>query len=177
MGSYANRLRGRVKEVQGTLDEDREGRNERKKRSKEYRAFLKLPGTSRQQIWCRPCRKDFVTLAWKEWSPTYGSGSWFTRCPDCGGECARYISNKLRDPYYEESDALREMRGLFAKDTLQPHEYGFRTLYGEPFKAWEEEMARRDEEIRAKYAALGIKGETFRERTEREEAREALGFD
>ena len=161
------KLEERVDDIHEELDLDRRIGNARKRMTREWRAFEKLPGTARTPFYCRPCRKDFVAPAWKEWSFFFNCGSWFSRCPDCGGECARYISQKTKDPYYELSNEIRKMRGDFATDMLRPDQYGFKTLYGEPFAEWQAEQQRREEELRGKYAGLGIKGQTVKEREER----------
>ena len=78
-------------------------------------------------FWCKKCRKDFLLDArhkknrWVEW--------YETKCPYCYLKLIRKITHRLTDPYYWESHKLRNMRGKFAKDLIQPGAPGYAMYY------------------------------------------------
>ena len=50
-------------------------------------------------------------------------------CPSCNKELERWITDKRDDPYWNNPRLLRE-REMYWKETLQPGQEGFRTVYG-----------------------------------------------
>lgn len=167
-----DRLMQRFNEKQVELDQDRADKERRKKNRREYTAFLKLPEHTETEFFCDWCVQDFTAPAYKTWSEHYGVGAWISFCPICGRPMCRWITDKKNDPYYAKSARVRSMRSEFMADTLQPQQYGFRTLYGDPFEKYQKLFQQQDIEIRSRYLSMGLSGETLKEKTEREKIKQ-----
>jgi len=170
--SYEDQLKERVAEIQRALDEDKEIKKARKALTKEERAFRKLPDQADNDFFCDRCQLDFKAPSYKHWVSLYGIGAWISFCPICGVMTCRWITNKANDPYYEKSSKIRGMRSMFEADMLQPDQYGFQTLYGDPFEKYHKILEHQEEEIRTRYLSLGLTGETLQEQSEREKMKE-----
>lgn len=173
---YEDKLRQRVADQQAAMQQSRDEKEIIRHRSKEYRAFLKLPEKSDMDFWCRFCAIDFRAPAWKEWCSLDDTGTWRSYCPLCEEHVYRHITEKTEDPYYDESVKVRLMRGHFEADTLRPEDYGFNTLYGDGYAQHHASFEEQDRMIHERYSALGLKGESLKERDEREKIREAFGL-
>lgn len=163
-----------ISDIQHDLDTQREARNKIKREKREWTAFKKLPSQTRMEFWCDRCHVDFVAPAYKIWSYYHEQGSWHSVCPLCELLVYRHITAKTLDPYYEKSTKIRIMRGEGVKDMIQPNQYGFQTLYGDPFEHYYRRFQERDEDIVNRYAAYGLTGLTLGEKTEREQIQDVL---
>lgn len=172
MDTYHDRVMRRVKEQQGQLDDERATKSRWRDAGKERRAFDKLPRQTDMDFWCAECEEDFKVPAWRDWIDFFGIGMWRSFCPYCEGVVYRQITDKADDPYYDKSRKIAVMRAEFEKDTLQPGQYGFETMYGRAFEDWESGREERERRIRARYAAVGLTGVSLAERDEVERLRE-----
>ena len=158
-----------IQDLQNDLDRDKEARLKVKAKMKEYRAFMKLPRYSpRMEFWCDDCAIDFVAPAFKQWIETHRMGTWQSFCPICWRWVYRHITSKVADPYYFKSEKLAIMRGASASDLLQPGQYGFKTLHGDPFAKYYYRFQQRHEEMWGRYAAMGLAGRTLAQQEEEE---------
>jgi len=173
-GTYEQRIKKSVEDYQGDLKKSRKLKERDKAARKEKRAFDKLPEQSKHDFWCNRCQIDFVAPAYKVWTEYYDTGCWHSFCPQCEQLVYRYISSKKLDPYYQQSLKVKYMASKEVKDFLQPSQYGFRTMYGDPYEALYKRFQQREEDMHNKYAALGLHGKTLKQKTEEEHAREAL---
>ena len=167
-------LRQHVRDVQADLDKDKKIARSRKHANKEHTAFLKLPINSKVEFWCDACQIDIVAPAYKVWIRRHWVGAWHSVCPDCGRMVYRHISSKKFDPYFNKSQKVRMMRSKGAKDMLRPGQYGFRTLYGDPFEEYYMKFQKREEDLTNKYAAIGIKGYTADRKNEQQRIRDTI---
>lgn len=175
MGRYEQQLENKVKDLQGELDRDKNERIRRKRRDRERVAFSKLPDvTPKMEFWCDRCRFDFVAPAYKVYSYIHDVGSWHSMCPSCESIVYRHITAKKFDPYYAKSEKVRIMQGESIREILQPGQYGFRTMYGDPFEHYYMRFQKRQEEIFNKYASIGLVGKSIAQKTEEETVREML---
>lgn len=157
-----------VREVQADLDKERQNKDRRKAQTKEKRVFDSLPEQTKIEFWCRHCQIDFVAPAYRIWSEVHQLGSWQSFCPRCEGLVYRHVNSKTLDPYYEESLKVRVMRSEGEADMLSPHQYGFRTLYGDPFESYYRQFQEQEESLHNRYATMGLTGLTVEEKSERE---------
>ena len=167
--SHEQRMKDVVLGHQEELVKDREEKKRRAAREKEKRAFDKLPAQTRMEFWCGACQIDFVAPAYKFWSEVHKLGAWHSVCPSCERMVIRHVNHKDSDPYYEQSAKVRVMRGEAAKDMLQPMDYGFETLYGDPFEHYYRRFQEGEERIHSRYAALGLTGLTTGEKEDMSE--------
>lgn len=172
MPSYKERIRQRVKDQQEILQQDQDIKKARRIESKEKRTFDRLPEQTTFEFWCGRCQVDFPAPAYKSWNDRYEAGSWISQCPLCEDIVVRYINDKLSDPFYDLSEKIAVMRGSAAGDMLRPEQYGFRTLYGDPYHQMHSTRASLMEHIRERYASTGLHGLTLKEKSESEKARE-----
>ena len=104
-------------------------------------------------FFCLPCKIDFHALGIKV--VTGPSEAWNrplravyrAKCPNCREECERRITDRLRDPYYEQSPIVQKMRSEHERDLIQPGDPRFNRLYGDPRKGFyvaQEEEERRN---------------------------------
>lgn len=104
----------------------------------------KAPDYKRLDFWCSECKKDFQATGTKHEIETYKIGKYEARCL-CGNKCRRIIGEYDWD-YYQNSELIKQQRARYSKDILQPHEYGFETLYGKKYgqdkerKAWKRKL-------------------------------------
>lgn len=85
-------------------------------------------------FWCDYCKQDFKSMSVREYEIDWSNPSQYiafykTKC-DKGHWCIRLITDKQKDGYWQRSRAVAKERGVFHKDTVQPHETGFNMLYG-----------------------------------------------
>lgn len=130
---HTKQLEKRYKDKKETLDQEKQRKELRKQRNKGYRKFKEAKDEVRIEFFCISCQLEFKARAKKYWNDTYGLGSRHARCPKCDRTCVRYINDSPFDPYYSHSPRVRAMRAENYKDTLQPDDFGFKMLYGDPF--------------------------------------------
>ena len=83
-------------------------------------------------FYCKECKLDQDNQSWKE-NNSYGE--WFaSKCKKCGKKLIRYITEKNKDPYHYQSRNAIINRQKFAKDLLQPNDYGFKTYYKQEYE-------------------------------------------
>lgn len=86
-------------------------------------------------FYCRHCgldqTKEAVKLSnrWVVWN--------YTHCTQCNRGIIRYIDDLQNDPYYYYSKKAKSERNKYRKDLIQPHQSGFKTLYGKQYKELE----------------------------------------
>ncbi len=170
--SDIERLRQRVRDRQAEIDEETAIKEKRKKQAREYTAYLKLPEESEQDMFCEHCLLDFRGPAYKEWSWLFGVGAWVSFCPLCGLPKCRWITGKTNDPYYEQAQKIRSMRSEYEADILRPDQWGFQTLYGDPFEKYAQQSANQEQEVRSRFLEMGLGGITIQEKSEREKIKE-----
>lgn len=86
------------------------------------------------EFWCETCKQDFKGEALRQvevdWTnPRQTIAFYRTKCFK-GHWCMRHITDKLIDPYFEQSRAVARQRGEHFADTLQPFQNGFNMVYG-----------------------------------------------
>lgn len=84
-------------------------------------------------FFCSKCVCDFrPRRAWKgedeDWN-TGGKFRYWKARHVCGTWSKRFISDKLKDPFWKLSPSVKRERAMFKRDILQPHETGFNMLY------------------------------------------------
>ncbi|KKN24239.1 hypothetical protein LCGC14_0896840 [marine sediment metagenome] len=175
MKTYEQNLKDSVTAIQGDLEKDRNKRKSEKNRNKEKIAYNKLPGAvPKKEFWCDHCSIDFVAPSYKTWSIIHEVGAWHSFCPLCEGIVYRHITDKIIDPYYNKSEKLRVMRGEAYKDLMQPGEYGYQTMYGEPFEHYYKRFQESHELLHDKYASMGLIGKTMAQKNEEDDIKEML---
>lgn len=167
-------LKSSLAEHMKDIDTENARKGKRKAQGKEKRAFDKLPRQSRYEFFCVPCDIDFVAPAYKAWSEIHQVGVWQSFCPRCERMVVRYTTVKKLDPYYAHSHKIKVMRGEAEKDMLRPMDYGFKTMYGDPFEHYYRRFQERQEDIDNRYAALGLTGLTLDQKSEQEEFADAF---
>ncbi len=173
MGRREDQLRGRVKDIQTDLGIDRDKRKKLRNRRRETVAFEKLPSTTdRMEFWCDRCLIDFVAPAYKTWSYIHETGAWHSYCPICEAMVYRHITSKVLDPYYLKSDKIKDLRGANLQDMLQPGNYGFNTLYQDPYVNAYMKYQRSHEHLYNKYSAMGLIGKTIDQKSEEDVLKE-----
>lgn len=85
-------------------------------------------------FWCHTCKEDFKSMAIKEiemdWScPGQNIAFYKSKC-DKGHWCIRLISDKVKDSFWMNSQAVARDRGKFSNAIIQPFETGYNLLYG-----------------------------------------------
>lgn len=85
-------------------------------------------------IWCDKCRTDSKGVAVlqveTDWSnPRQRIAFYRMKCFK-GHWCMRYVTDRMRDPFFIKSKAIRKMQGDHYADTLQEYQSGFQMLYG-----------------------------------------------
>lgn len=151
------RLRARTRLIQGELKKDRE----RMKPSPNKKMIEGIPDViGSYNFWCDECQIDFESPAFKTIHRLHGDAvvNFRAYCPDCEEECVRHLTHRDHDPYYYLSDRMHEQRGLYTKDTLHHDQYGFRSMYGEPFPDHIKRIQRMEEQVIEKEREAGHKG-------------------
>ena len=98
-----------------------------------YRETELAPNKKRIDFWCGNCRLDFNALGIK--SECGGGRSVYgTYCPKCNYRCLRRITDKARDPYFNESDEIRKARSSAGDDLLQPGDPRWDKVYGKKIR-------------------------------------------
>ena len=166
---YKENLKKSLENIQADLDKDTQRRKRVKEMSRERRAFDKLPEFAKTEFWCESCDADFVAPAYKIWIEAYEVGSWHSFCPVCGKLVYRHITSKILDPYYNQSNKIKEMRGKGAVDMLQPGQYGFQSQYGDPFEHYYKKYQEKHEQLHNKYAEMGLLGKTLAQKDEEDD--------
>ncbi len=87
-------------------------------------------------FWCDYCELDFEGTGFKEVRrPPVGVffAYYVAFCP-CGQKAMRYITDKLTDPYYYKSKAVKMQQAQHPDDMLQPWEPRFRLVYPKQYE-------------------------------------------
>ena len=121
-------------EAQDKRAEDRTYHRDKEKLKAEREDLIKdAHHITLTDFFCETCQEDFKDFAYKQievdWSNTSQRIAFYrTRC-DEGHYCLRYITDKHKDPFFNQSKELAYQRAFHAADVLQPHETGFNLLY------------------------------------------------
>ena len=96
-------------------------------------------------FYCDRCRADFRARGHKTVQTIFNPPIAFyeARCR-CGAWVRRYITDQSQDPYYRKSRRGKERAQRVRKDGVQPGEAGVKTLYGDPYAKFYEEMEREE---------------------------------
>lgn len=96
-----------------------------------WKSVEEAPETVITQFWCNKCKKEIVARGYKvvqtDWNNP-GKFIAFFEVLACH-RLRRRITDKYSDPYFNNSHLLRQQRLDYAKDLIQPGQYGFDTLY------------------------------------------------
>ena len=106
-----------------------------KEKQERMSLILSSPDTKMIEFWCDECKKDLTALGHKSIILSFVEpfAKYDGKCPK-GHRVYRYITDKTEDPYWRKSENVKRDRRRHAKDLLQPGDYGFQTLYGDPNK-------------------------------------------
>lgn len=134
--------------LKNKLSRRQEERAESEKRTNALRErdqlISSVPYAVETGFWCKTCELDFNRTGLKVTRRAYESEqllAWYaTRCEKCYSRCIRFITDKHLDPYYRESALLQHQRKIQSRDLLQPGDAGFKTLYGDPYKKYHDQM-------------------------------------
>lgn len=98
--------------------------------------ILAAPPYTDTAFWCDYCERDFEGKGHKEVRVPVGS-VWLAYyvgiCP-CGKHSLRYITDKLKDPYFYKSLTVRVQQRLFPDEMLQPWQPRFKLLYPQQYQ-------------------------------------------
>lgn len=123
----------RAKLNQAQLEADR---YEKKRQEANITEINDVPDEQLTAFWCNKCKKDFECMGNKtiqtDWSNGDVIGFFVGYCPK-GHRAIKRITDKTNDPYYNQSLKVRIDRIEQKDDMLTPDDFGFRTLYGNPF--------------------------------------------
>lgn len=127
--------------VKSKLDELKAAREMSKKPERQQIIDSAIDFVSRMDYWCEVCQADFTATGHKRVITVYDPPVAFYEghCPK-RHRCRRRITDQASDPYYTHSRVIKEMRQRYRRDFLQPHEAGFKTLYGDPMKGFYEKL-------------------------------------
>lgn len=86
-----------------------------------------------QIFYCKRCKKDYlpkriVKVDSKDWNTNQLFRFW--RSKHCKTWNVRFITNKVKDPFWIKSPSVIQDRRKNALDLIQPGETGFSMLYG-----------------------------------------------
>lgn len=88
-----------------------------------------------KDFFCKKCDVDFISLAHKQveidWTNTDQSIAFYkTKHKKCGTWVMRYVTDRLKDPYWQLSKVVATDRGKHSLDLLQPFENNYNLVYG-----------------------------------------------
>jgi len=114
-------------------------------------------------FWCDVCQEDFSSPARKTSYRLEGNIISTIRgtCPNCETVAIRHARHRDQDPYYYKSLKIRRQRNQYAMDMIQPGQHGFRSVYGEPFEAFERKMREKEEDLTMEELGVGLRGQSI----------------
>lgn len=154
--SEKDRLSNMVDDIHVDQDQERSIRAIKREKRKAYEAYKKLPYDTKMAFFCQACQEDFVIPAYRRWSTLHEIGTWQSFCPYCDSEVYRHITSRTEDPYNHLSNKTVHLRSSAARDILQPDEYGFNTLYGDPYEDLYNRYQNKEEELDYQTARHGL---------------------
>lgn len=102
--------------------------------------------TQRMDFFCSECERDFGGIGHKEVRWPKGS-VWFAfyrgRCPE-GHLTIRYITDKLKDPYFYKSPFVRKQQSVYADAMIGPDNPRFKVLYPEAYERIQQQKLKRE---------------------------------
>jgi len=143
-----NRLGQRVDKI---LDKKKTDRERQKILGERQKTIDDASQISIQAFWCKDCQLDFTARALKRVISYQLRAVYEVRCPQCQKMLERRITDKLSDPYWNQSRFVALQRQKERIAMLQPNETGFRTYYGDPYAKQNKE---REERERKEYEAM-----------------------
>lgn len=159
MNEY-ERLKKYTEDYQEQLRKERERKKSKPNDNMDMDICDKL---SSFDFFCDTCQEDFKSPARKTKYRFRGQliATVRGKCPYCDNQAVRYATHRDQDPYYQRSPKVRKQRNYYMIDFLRKNEFGFKTLYGDKDKDFNEEMQRREEEIFNKDFEIGLKGRSL----------------
>jgi hypothetical protein len=133
------RLKERAQKTQHDLDQERAHKRKERERLERELHNATAPEYKRDNAYCDTCRLDCSTILRKHGSDSLAY--YLGHCP-MRHTVRREIT--LRDRYYDVSPLVRKERLVHADDLLTPHDYRFRHVYPDKWRAIEEERERRE---------------------------------
>ena len=111
-------------------------------------------------FWCESCQEDFEAPCYKTRHRIYGNtiAVYRAKCPECEGDALRHVTHKDEDRYYQKSTKIHRARKQYEWEYIQPGQYGFKSLYGEPYKEFQERLQLRERRIVEGEREKGLKG-------------------
>jgi len=103
-------------------------RNREKEKEERNKDIIEENGIELKEFWCNECSLDFAQIAYKQ-VDNWGLNACYKGKCECGKWVIRYITDKNRDPYWNESDKTVALSRVNAEDLLQPHQSGFNLMY------------------------------------------------
>lgn len=109
-------------------------RDKEKERQERNDAIKDSPIVSVTDFYCNLCRLDFKSMSVREvetdWSNSLQYIAFYKSKCDKGHWCIRFITDKLKDPFWMNSRKIATDRGRYHDDIVQPFESGYNLLYG-----------------------------------------------
>lgn len=154
------RLKNWVKDHQESLAKDRE---RKKKKPNEWMAEEAGAEVKAYDFWCDECEVDFTQEGYKTVHRLFGDPIVAYRTEhECGNECIRLMTHRDHDDYYIRSDKIQEQRNQYETEFLMHEQYGFNTLYGNPFHKTEKEKEEYVEKVMS--SEVGLKGRSLKQK-------------
>lgn len=116
--------------------DDREyHRTKLKEKDDRISAIKDTPIVAVTDFFCHKCKKDFKSMSVREseidWSNESQYIAFYKSKCDKGHWCIRFITDKLKDPFWMNSKNIALDRGRHFKDIIQPFENNYNLLYGQ----------------------------------------------
>lgn len=126
-----DKLKRLEKIVERNSDEREAEKLKHERQTGRLREIAEAPERQATDFWCRKCRLDFQALGHKLTASWPEPKAWYeTKCPDCGTTAIRRITDRLMDPYFNQSVRIRKMRREAGDDLLQPGDPRFEKVWG-----------------------------------------------
>lgn len=173
------RMSDYTRDVQAKLKQDRELKKPsiHERMAEEAAMFV-----DHYNFFCEECLEDFTSPAYKEVHRFYGDYIVTYRAiheenedgEDCGEECIRLVTHRDHDPYYYLSETVNQQRNQYYTELLQHEQYGFETMYGNPFREHDDKLKEKEERIFMRRRKTGLHGESLRSKEELRQFHENL---
>ncbi len=130
-----------TKRVEQTFEERQYYEDLQKRQEEREKLIRESPQWTKTDFYCGICREDILgcsafKVIQSDWSNPNQRIAYYESFKACHKGLRRRITDKQQDPYYRDSQMLKEQRleAIAKGDLLQPYDYGFTTKYGNPNK-------------------------------------------